>query len=351
MHYSIVAKVLVQVIKYFDITMAASNSITAPVALTFAELKDRMVAKVALPKNIKLVSDDSAHALNVTVGDYVKRINHAKEFIPNALAHGNSNGIVGSGDEQTTNGTTTSPALSTATTTKSSNASDTPLTWKDEQTLEDVLGRDGTNDLINHFNPSKSLYPRKVFKTAPLINARDRALTHEVIERVWAGGLLHETNGRSKCMFVWVPGSRLPKWLETQHKKRSQNRPDHSTAKDATSKNVASTTGPAHRTASTVPRDFNPGWVNFAVDAHTGYGKVPVKHNDENAVTHLSEQVKKEYAVSFKQEFVADSGVEGTANPVTNAAESGMESASEATTVPKKTIPPHLRARMANGSA
>lgn len=354
--------------------MASVSTLTSPVNLTFNDFKQLTIAKVVILKNIRPIITGLASPLRATapafspvtttapelppgftpkkvsfgdhngenhggfkvVGNYTTRIGDVVDFVPNAAAHGD-------------NGDSTSPTLSEAATTNSSEIYPTPMTWTDEQTLEDIIGRQMTNKMMSDFDPSTELTPRSYLKTKPIHEPRNRYLLHDAIERVWGGRLIHETSRKDNRMYIWVPGTKLPKWLLFMYESRHRN--DRMKEQNG---QVAPTTNLPAAVPPQAPRAVNPTWGNFAHDENERYTKVAAMSGEEFVA---AERKKAEengdkktedaprapaFKETFKQtgtkaidEAPSSKDVSPVINEVTN-------------TAPKKaTLPPHLRARPA----
>lgn len=293
------------------------------------------------------------------ISKYFARVEKAKEFIPNATAHGDD--IKDAAKD--INGITASPTLSTATTVTSSDISSTPFTWADEFQLENLLGREVTNELMNRLDPTKTLEPGPFLQTRPMTNPYERALTHEIIDRIYGERLVHETHGREKRMYLFVPGSRLPFWLAKQHRSRKRDQ-----RKKAAGSSSASD-GAAPIAARPEPaRPMNAGWGAFAADTHTKYTAARSKDGYEEMRKQCEikdEENKKprdEPAAKIKQTFKLTSATETTDGKLggprkfinverfDNDALATVPAIADTTNVPiakPKTavLPPHLRAR------
>lgn len=354
--------------------MASVDTLTSPVNLTFNDFKKLTIAKVVIPKNVRPIITGLASPLRATapafspvtttapelppgftpmkvsfgnhdgetndsfkvVGNYAARMGDVVDFVPNAVSHGDS-------------GDSISPTLSIATTAKSLEFSSTPMTWTDEQTLEDIIGRQMTIKIMNAFDPTTELTPGKYLKTGPIHDGRNRYLLHDAIERVWSGRLIHETTRNDNCMYIWVPGSKLPKWLLNMYQAR--HRHDH---KKEANGQINPATNLAAAAPPTAPRAVNPTWGNFAHDENERYTKVAAMSGEEFVA---AERKKAEEngdkktedtprAPAFKETFkqtgtkaIDDASGSKDASPVVNDT-TNLE--------PKKaTLPPHLRARAA----
>lgn len=378
--------------------MASTSTLTSPVAMTFegAGGKLRFEATVNIPKNVKSIVTGIKSPLRAIApafapetttapelppgltpkklpftdsggpdagykagGQNATRIGNATEFVPNAVVHSDNSSI---------STTSTSPALSAATTVKSSDLSTTPVSWTDERTLEDVVGRDTTNELMNRFDPTLARVPRGLLKTCPITSPRDRYLMHELIERVWSGRLIHETSRKDSCMYIWAPGSKVPKWLDQVHMTRQRNdRKKASDEKSAPNKVASPAEG---KPAPVKPeRPVNAVWTTFAQDENVRYGKVAAmsaaeyvaaerKKAEESGEKKADDEERK---CMFKETF-KQTGSETTngmlGGPRKELSTELIHHAGDGTTTvvdkitttePKKaTVPPHLRARTAS---
>ena len=236
------------------------------------------------------------------------------------------------------------------------------MSWADEQLLEDLVGRETTNKIMNDFDPTSDLTPRPLLNTNPILEPRNRYLLHDVIERVWSGRLLHETSRRDNCMFIWVPGSKLPFWLNKIH----QNRQRRDDRKQALNKQSNTFTAPTAAAPEKAPRAVNSIWGNFAQDENTRYSKLAAMSGDEYAAAErkkaqengekTTEDVKP--ACTFKETF-KQTGVGATNGDLQDHDKEGIVAAAhhvrtKSTDVTDDTnkselkttsVPPHLRAR------
>lgn len=369
--------------------MASVDVHASPINLTFNDFKGLTIAKVVLPKNVKPLNTSPSSPLKATapafapetttgpelppgfspmkasfdsensdlngsfkvVGKYAARIGDVREFIPNAIAHGSSDD-------------STSPTMSVASTAKSSDVSSTPMSWSDEQLLEDLVGRETTNKMMNEFDPTSDLTPRPLLKTCPILEPRNRYLLHNVIERIWGGRLVHETSRRDNCMFIWVPGSKLPFWLNKMHQSRQQR----DTRKQAIDRQPDHLTGPGVIAPERALRTVNSAWGNFAQDENTRYTKIAAMSGDEYAAAERKkaqengekrlEDIKPTctFKETFKQTGVGatngdlqDHDKEGSVTTAHHVRTKSTDVTDDTNKSELKTtsVPPHLRARPA----
>lgn len=363
--------------------MASVGTPASPVNLTVGDLKDLTIAKVILPKNMKptLASPPSplrptapAFAPETTtgqelppgftpmkapfdkeagttegsfkvVGKYAARMGDVCDFVPDATAHGG--------------GDSDSPTVSVATTAKSPDISSTLMSWTDEQVLEDIIGPEMTKNIMTQFDPTSDLTPRPFLKTNPIMEGRNRYLLHELIERVWNGRLIHETHRKDNRMYIWVAGSKLPRWFDKIHQYRNRN--DRNKVPNNQVKSMLDTSTAAPTKA---PRAVDSVWTNFAQDENQRYSKVAAMSGDEYVAAERKKaeetgEKKSEDAprtCTFRETF-KQTGTNGTNEAPTepsrerNLSVGGGNGASIHTTViiksePKtSSVPPHLRAR------
>ncbi|KAK3696038.1 hypothetical protein LTR37_018180 [Vermiconidia calcicola] len=218
----------------------------------------------------------------------------------------------------------------------------TALSFSDVGELEKIHGHGTTNALISRFDPNKILAAGPLIETAPIENSHDRFTTHKIIERVWGSILMHETSTKTKQTYIFVPGSRLPGWLNYKVNRR-QSQPAKADQKmPARNKPAASAQAPKrvntavrNRPAAPVERRAPTGWNNFAVDAPTAYQKViddyvPVTKPamGDDAPSHKVKETFKQ-TVATKKTVIDDA-----------AAEKAPEKPAAS-----RALPPHLRAK------
>ena len=166
--------------------------------------------------------------------------------------------------------------------------------------LEQLLGSEKANELVARFDPSTTLSPRPYVETKSITSSRDRALTHELIDRVWGGQLNHETGRKSLSMFIWVPGSRIPRWLESVHKARKQHQSQKSTKPTSLKPSGPAKlqTAPAYKRGPSAATDLNNVWHGFAGEAHARYMDIATKSGKQYAEEQKALKAKSEYIKS-----------------------------------------------------
>lgn len=324
--------------------MASADTITSPVFTTFKDANNKDVyAKVFFcSKDVRTAWLNSYSPLRATAQAFTPEIKNVTK-----------------GSEKSVSNSSTSPTLSVASTAKSSDVSGTVISWTDEQTLEDVIGRNATNELIKRFAPSQHLTSQRMLKTAPIRNGRDRYLLHDVIERAWEGRLIHETSKKDNCMYIWPQGSKAPKWLEQLHQNRQLNDRKKGSYEKSTS-NKFTLAVPTKSAPVNTPRPVNSVWSTFAVDENTRYGKIAAMTGAEFAANERAKaeargekQEEQKGSHTFKETFkqtaptTTNGNINGTHQEViANGTATAVDMATN--TEPKKAaLPPHLRARAA----
>lgn len=201
--------------------MSFTNTPTSPTAVNFNSVKEYIVSGLKLSTNIAPANTPNNSPMRPTAPEFRKTIPpHLKAIAARSAS------VVSTGSSTSSTATvksivsTDSSTGSTATTTKSYT---TPISWKDQCALENALDVDTTAKLLARLDPSKPLVCGPPFSTKPITNSRDRAITHKILERVWDGRLVHETEYKTSIMHIWVRGSRVPNWLQRLHENRSKN--------------------------------------------------------------------------------------------------------------------------------
>jgi hypothetical protein len=185
LHTAIITKLLTQIIPHFDIEMAPTLTIT-----TTATSVGTAMLTVKTPKTAFF--DALEYQINspTTPMPYVGALEYA-------LA-----------SPTTANPSIDSFAITSTTSPKPSVESDA-ISFKDFEDLRWRLGKDDANAVKAHFDPGQTLTPRPKLKLKPMHDARDRALAHEIIERIYGSRLIHETERMTQEMHLWVPGSKV----------------------------------------------------------------------------------------------------------------------------------------------
>lgn len=381
MHTAITAKVLTQVIPHFDLNMSTVNICTSPTVMSINDLEARFVPKVSIPKGVNPISTVSS-PLNAAAPTFAPETTTGPElppgFTPHKATATDSPFAVGKyvskeSMPKVAGNVLATPAPGTSISRESSVES-TTVTWSDERTLEEIVGRETTNELLNRLDPTKKLRRQAYIRTSPIIEPRNRFLMHEVVGRVWAGQLAHVTDPKTQGMYIWVPGSRIPKWLERTYKFIQQNPRQHGSDTSSTSDGKPPAQVPSQRPAP-AKAPLHAGWGAFAVEATVQYTAVQAKSRDEyraergitkvdtKAEVHVHEDVKEalpksEPKTNGKQIFMMTCNAETTNGKLGGprkvlstepGAEYSAAAVEETTNVPKKSaLPPHLRARAAS---
>lgn len=364
--------------------MASVGTQNSSMALTFNDVKERFHAKISLPTFVRPIFNTPASPLRATAPAFAPETTTAPEFPPgltpkkfafaNAYNEQASCGVpfyaqapefvpkIATGN----NVESKSPSLSIATTANattdiSSILSTTSLTWKDEQTLEDIIGHNDTNKLLNRFDPNAKHLSRGMLKTCAVSSSYDRKLLHEVIERVWSGRLTHETDRQDDCMYIWLPGTRVPKWLHRLHlSRKSKNTANQAVEQSPADPVSQKATAPAVREA----RPEAAVWNSFAKTENIRYAKAAAmsgpeyaaaeaKKYTENGITQPAPGRQHNFHETFKQTgtLATNDKLSVSDNVVYDEHLQGRYSGACAGTVtapaePRKAVlPPHLRAK------
>jgi hypothetical protein len=186
LHTAIITKLLIQIIPHFDIEMAPTLTIST------AATAPRVGTAMMTVKTPKTAYFDALEYVNSpsTPMPYVGALEYA--LASPTAANPNVNSV------DTTN--PISPKLP---------ATSDAISFKDLEDLKWRLGDDNANAVMAHFHPSQDLTPRPKLKLKPMHDPRDRALAHEIIERVYGSRLIHETERGTQEMHLWVPGSKV----------------------------------------------------------------------------------------------------------------------------------------------
>ena len=329
--------------------------------MTFKEIKDCLVVKTDMPKGANLILVIAKTPVTSTfspatttvpklpeastpkkVTPHGKRASNSetkntrkhdtilkfvKGVIPNAVSHITIHGANAkdeSFDDEVFTTAPSSPSISATSTASTSNTAEPAVT---------------------RFDPAKILTPRNLLQTRPLTSKRDRALTHEIIERVWGKKLNHETDRRTECMYIWVPGSTIPFWLAKVHRSRQQQNRDKTvnkpaTFKPTTPKPATATNAKAFETIKAEAkgkdmRDMNRPWVSFMLTEHSRVSEIYNKAGDEWKAEQDAQAKERKPATDNGPMFIPKETFKLTYKK--------PEEETEAAPVRVSAIPPHLR--------
>ena len=201
-----------------------------------------------------------------------------------------------------------------------------------------------------------------MFKTNAILSKRNRYLLHQAIENVWGSRLAHQTGRKNNCMYIWVPGSKIPRWLHEQHQKTQRHLAMRNTVENASSAHAPAVEVPVRE-----PRPVNPVWNAFAQDENVRYDTVAAMSGAEYAAAEAQkaeaeckdpqeENKPCTFIETFKQTGMetangklGGSHTEINGNSPTNELLDATNEVEEiAKLAPRKAaLPPHLRAKRA----
>lgn len=166
----------------------------APVTTSAPEIPPGLTPRKAVKTAFSIESLSGLKAF----GRYLIGLESGKVFVPEAPEHPVTGGT----------GVSSTPSAANAVNAPS------PMSAQDKETLDNIISRKTVAQLLHRYDPSHQLIagrPTSSYFAVP--NKAKRAIVHEIIERVWAGRLSHETDSKTNTMWFAKKHNYVPKAL------------------------------------------------------------------------------------------------------------------------------------------